>query len=51
MVVLLARMTYHCGLGSLGHVSAANVSQIPWHGNQGMYGMLESFMGGSGVNL
>ncbi len=35
-------------LDPLGHVSATNVSQMPWHGDQGMYGMLEPFMGGSG---
>ena len=35
-------------LDPLGHDSATNVSQMPWHGDQGMYGMLEPFMGGSG---
>ena len=28
-----------------GHVSAASVSQMPWQGDQGLFGMLEPFMG------
>ena len=35
-------------LDPLENVPAANISQMPWHGDQGMYGMLEPFMGGSG---
>lgn len=35
-------------LDPLGNDSTANISQMPWHGDQGMYGMLEPFMGGSG---
>lgn len=35
-------------LDPLGPGSAGNVSQMPWHGDQGMYGMLEPFIGGLG---
>lgn len=35
-------------LDPLGPISATNISQMPWHGDQGMYGMLEPFMSGAG---
>ena len=36
-------------LDPLGHASAANVGQMPWHGDGSMYGMPEPFMSSSGV--
>ena len=36
-------------LDPLGHASAANVGQMSWHGDEGVYGMPEPFMSSSGV--